>query len=282
MIKIDIPNIQDIANEYLKIIKGLRYNDDVYDRVFSSNIDELILCKPDDFIALVAPYNDKINEFKDGFTKYMIGQYERIIYDKGIGRWLTDKLKVNVCPYCNRQYTFTVNGKKKIRPQLDHFHPKAKYPYFALSFYNLIPACPECNRIKNEDEIEINPYTDHFGDCKFEVSDIIKAIISPDDKVNWKIDFKNRRPKNDRHIEIFALEELYNGHKDYTSEVMFKAIAYNDEYYTVLKKLLGDSGVSESEMHRIIFGNYVAPEDYGKRPLSKLTADILEQLNVKL
>jgi len=41
------------------------------------------------------------------------------------------------------------------------FIPK-KYPLFALSLYNLIPACAVCNNIKGEHEISFHPYRD---DC---------------------------------------------------------------------------------------------------------------------
>ena len=71
------------------------------------------------------------------------------------GYSLAKKLKVNVCPYCNRLYTTTVVKRKKvgisieksklIRPEFDHFYIKSHHPYLALSFYNLIPSCKVCN-----------------------------------------------------------------------------------------------------------------------------------------
>ena len=45
------------------------------------------------------------------------------------------KMNVTVCPYCNRQYIFTLKSGNA-RPQLDHYYPKNKYPYLALSLYN--------------------------------------------------------------------------------------------------------------------------------------------------
>ena len=36
-------------------------------------------------------------------------------------------MEVPVCPYCNRLY-ITALKRKKVRPQLDHFFPKSKYP----------------------------------------------------------------------------------------------------------------------------------------------------------
>jgi len=60
-------------------------------------------------------------------------------------------------------------------------------------------------------------------------------------------------------------------------EIVFKACAYNDDYYQSLIESFSELGLSESEMKLMIFGNYIDPVDYGKRPLSKLTAEILEQ-----
>lgn len=62
--------------------------------------------------------------------------------------WLQRQLGVKVCPYCNRMYTTTLFGENKIRPDFDHFYPKSKYPYLAVSLFNLIPSCSMCNKKK--------------------------------------------------------------------------------------------------------------------------------------
>jgi hypothetical protein len=65
--------------------------------------------------------------------------YESIISEK-IAYKMLRNLDVKVCPYCNINYiSFSgTNSNKGIRPELDHFYPKSRYPYFAVSFYNLI------------------------------------------------------------------------------------------------------------------------------------------------
>lgn len=37
---------------------------------------------------------------------------------------------------------------------------------------------------------------------------------------------------------------------------------------------------NKEDLLRLIFGGYIADEELGKRPLSKLTKDILEQLEI--
>ncbi len=74
---------------------------------------------------------------------------------------------------------------------------------------------------------------------------------------------------------------MYNGHKDYASEIISKALSYPDDYTETIKKIFGSklsSQLTDSQIYRIIYGNYVCQKEYGIRSLSKLTADILTQL----
>ena len=86
---------------------------------------------------------------------------------------LTRKLDVSICPYCNREFIFTVeipqerDTKKKciIRPELDHYYPQSKFPLLALSFFNLIPSGHICNsNIKHDKELDfksdLHPYVE--------------------------------------------------------------------------------------------------------------------------
>ena len=75
------------------------------------------------------------------------------------GKWAYNhslRMGLNVCPYCNTQYTFTIKTSRgRTRPQYDHFFKKSKHPYFALSFYNLIPSCYVCNaNLKGQKEFK--------------------------------------------------------------------------------------------------------------------------------
>lgn len=79
--------------------------------------------------------------------------------------WLQSQLNVKVCPYCNRMYTTTLYGKKRIRPDFDHFYPQSRYPYLAVSLFNLIPSCNVCNRAKS-DYAEIKKYFEKRGKSK--------------------------------------------------------------------------------------------------------------------
>ena len=72
--------------------------------------------------------------------------------------------KNKICPYCNQNYAFTVTGTTKdFRPTLDHFFPKAKYPFLALSLYNLVPSCYTCNSsLKGKTDFGVIPHLHPF------------------------------------------------------------------------------------------------------------------------
>lgn len=100
-------------------------------------------------------------------------------YKNGFGRCVDEvyqllrELNVVVCPYCNRIYTITLPSRKELdekkqfrttRPVFDHFYPRSKYPYFALSLFNLIPSCHICNGNKRDIAARmVYPYDEAFG-----------------------------------------------------------------------------------------------------------------------
>jgi len=188
-------------------------------------------------------------------------------------------LGLKTCPYCNRNYTFVVDEENgKLRPEIDHFYPKSIYPFLAMSFYNLIPSCPICNHTKRSKVAVnlINPYdikNDDF-ELTYKPTDISFSYIE-NKKYNmdsFEIEFK----KSNENIDIFKLDELYKQHKDIVADLLMKKAYYPKSYIEELEKF----GFSKDELYRYLFCNYKKDEDLHKRPLSKLTKDILEQLEI--
>lgn len=292
MIKIKRADINYIASEFLEKVWELvtknrlpsckyKANSELLDRVRSLYTTKASDLKDQSksFIKFV-----QSNEFDETALINTFFDYEKVINwqikEAGpLGYWLATRLSIKTCPYCNRQYTFTIktdNGVKRIRPQFDHFYPKSEYPYLALSFYNLIPCCPTCNHTKKNEEISIHPYETSFGDeCKFKIVDFVDRLLSLD---NFDSKFKLDFTSNNNNISVFGLKELYNQHDDYVSEIVFKSKAYNDGYYESVKKTFSRLGLSSSQMDTLIFGNYVDVAKHENRPLSKLTKDLLDQI----
>lgn len=153
---------------------------------------------------------------------------------------LLKSLEINVCPYCNRQYTFTVlNGEEKIvRPDLDHFLPKGLIinKLLQVSFFNLIPSCGVCNqRLKNRVDVcysmHLNPYESNPRH-KLMRFDYVPQLISgatgtsEEFKIEIKCDsmFPSEQQKVRGNIELFRLELIYNQHKDIVHELDRKSV----------------------------------------------------------
>jgi 5-methylcytosine-specific restriction endonuclease McrA len=189
------------------------------------------------------------------------------------------KIGLHSCPYCNRNYTFTiVNKSGKMRPQIDHFYPKDTYPFLAMSFFNLIPSCPNCNHTKSNkfDDDLISPYNIKKNDFRFTFVpnsiDFIEVEKQKYDFDSFDIDIKG----NEANIEMFKLRELYKQHKDIVLEILIKKAYYPHSYISELSSF----GFSQDEIYRYLFCNYNEDKDLHKRPLSKLIKDISIELGI--
>ena len=82
--------------------------------------------------------------------------------------------------------------------------------------------------------------------------------------------------------ETFHIEELYQNHCDYAKEIINKAKMFSStqlaEYLAEYRGLFS----SKSELYRTIYGNYLEEDSQGRRPLAKLTQDLLLDLSVPL
>ena len=157
---------------------------------------------------------------------------------------------------------------------------------FALSFYNLIPCCSICNHIKRDNNKKLlNPYFDGFGDK-------LSFHINHRDFVLWNkeivVDFTFSKEcdsefieKSTNNISEFALKELYGQHKDYIEEIIRKAYSYNESFYDGLIHDFSKLDMTPAEIKRLIFGNYIDLTDNEKRPLSKITRDLVKDIILK-
>ena len=170
--------------------------------------------------------------------------------------------------------------------QLDHFYPRDKFPIFSVSLYNIIPACGTCNHIKSTNEIGISPHdhTRDFSNMKISYipesgdwiddADKIKVMFEYDSR---DIDFKERMERN---LEEMGIMSSYAAHVDYIQEILKKAQIYGIEVRSNLLSDFPELFSSDEEIMRTVFGNYIETKDLLKRPLSKLTQDILREIGV--
>lgn len=140
------------------------------------------------------------------------------------------------CPYCNYTRVQVIDltdeqNQEIVRRaylDIDHFYPKSKNPFFAISFFNLIPSCHSCNSIeKGDKDFSLNTHTNPFhksynNNHVFEIDDdyILNGIsasltirrVSPQD------DFMDRDLHLTQRYEqtyMEAVNELIQQYMDY-------------------------------------------------------------------
>lgn len=314
-----------VKHDVIQLCQSLSNEDEVKRIILASASDKDVNC----FLIEV---NNSFNPTKDKERHLLINKI--IDYDilkktipnektdKLIAYWLTERLNVNTCPYCNRSPINTVfdnsaNQKGLIRPTLDHFYPKAKYPFLALSFYNLIPSCYFCNSSlkggeKDEDKdkdkdnegknkkviinitpkTHLNPYIDGFGDdakFSFEFTEVQSQKSHPD---NYNITLGSNKEKEvskekqrqifgnnseEGNVNLFKLEEIYQVHRDLVGELVVKADEFKAKRENI-KEFYSSLATNDSQLYQFHFGNYLDEKDHNKRPLAKLTKDIVTEI----
>ncbi len=272
-------------------------------------LQKIVLALPTEIPAIISHFNKFLSKknialydfsAKKGITSLLRDSLENIFAYKSLvnNEWLGKNLNIKVCPYCNNQYTQTLEKQDKthkVQFQLDHFYPKSLYPYLAVSFYNLIPSCNNCNLSKsNHDTFKenlIHPYEESFHRlAKFRTKetsdrDLIKDFLENGDfrTKNIDIELVSSDSRVQTHENIFHLEEIYKQHHDVISEIYAKFYLYPSSRIDELKTMFDEvklSLFSEEELKRFILGNYTDEKDFLKRPLSKLTHDIAEELGL--
>lgn len=242
---------------------------------------------------------------KDKFIKY-INSFFYLIFDYDAfcknqnklenDRWnrhrLITLMEIPVCPYCNRIYitSYVENDKRRrTTADLDHFYPKSKYPFLALSLYNFIPSCQICNSRFKGDKFNakehIYPYDEEFGDkAKFIIeSEDINYILTGNSDFKIKLDCNgetvlDKKIKNS--IETFKLEKVYQVHKDHVKNILINAKIFNKDRVGDLIASLPELFKDEKSLREVLMNTHFDNKDLCKKPLSKLTKDICIQYGI--
>lgn len=278
MIPIKVDNIDRLVSEHAdRILKD--YKDD---------LDETALNK------LLSPYSlQNILEAKPAELRIIIGVLGKIdekdkkdfasvvdVYEKKFSKWkkrkycaetLVKKLELTVCPYCNRSFIHSIEEQESRACQMDHFFNKKDYPYLALSFYNLIPSCYACNHTKSTRDLGLSPY-------EIDNSDAVTFSYTPTSTSSYKVELNVNDERMNENVNVLGLKGLYAFHDDYAEELVTKRMIYSDAYLKELEANFGYVVESKEKLLRLIAGNYIEADDLKKRPLAKMTRDILKQL----
>lgn len=250
-------------------------------RHFKNNIEDLILASPKEMAGIVN--SGRYADLFQLISKCWVWHYENL--PKEYGYFIVNKLNLKTCPYCNRLFIRSYKGIRQERPELDHFHPKADYPIFCLSFYNLIPACHSCNHVKLEDPIRVNPYDRAFK-RKFIITDkngklVSKSKIYKLTEKEIQIAFDGRNTDEEENDRVLGLTNVYNEHKDYVKELIDKSMAYDAHACKALVESFQGVGHHPRQVYDFVWGKHLFAAEHEDRPLSKLTKDMLDLLDIK-
>lgn len=268
-----------------------------------------------DFNALLRATPEKLKEIKDHFKALSSSDQNavkknldvRTLYGyfvknenyfnntaKGINyhsRYLSSNIEIFTCPYCNEHYTYAfkyIRHGNTIRRSYDwdHIYSKDDYPFFAISFFNLVPSCKVCNQIKlNQDADYYNPHLSiNVDDVYFyDLDPVDPGFISDPKKINLQIIYRDVSNKDSFRdsISVVALWERYSLHKALISDILNKKRIYTSTYLMALKAQIPFlNSVDILEIKKTIYGTTFDNKEYYKRPFSKLTNDILRSTRV--
>jgi len=214
--------------------------------------------------------------------------YDKLV-DKEINIQMVQRYGIKCCPYCNENFIFNRKMKKNkflSVAQLDHFYPRSWYPIFAISLYNIVPACSSCNHIKGNKQVGISPHDHSVDFSKLKISYTPKSGDFIDNSNNIDITFQfdnvdfEFQQRMKMNLKNMGIEHSYNMHSDYVQELLKKAQIYGPELRDNILRDFPDLFESDEELVRTIFSNYIEIDDLLKRPLAKMTRDLLKELGI--
>ncbi|GGA65229.1 hypothetical protein [Ornithinibacillus halotolerans] len=293
-----------------KVKKILKYLFDNLELIIVGNISKLDKIKVEFENQLEGlPTKKKKSRQKKELYKHLeifTQEYKYFYYFKDWNAYEFQKeLGITVCPYCNSQFIFIYESKKgRTRAVLDHFYDKGRFPFLAISIYNLVPCCKVCNSdFKGKKETSIHthysPYekrvSEHIrfrkelveksSEVKFPIGveldeeiDYVSVIIGYQNSYNIKLEPVNTTEKLAKKIEanikMFHLEEIYNTyHKQHVQNIILKSYIYNYAYRQQLKNTYKVFFNNSHELRNALIPRV---EEDKKTILGKLTREIIE------
>lgn len=272
------------------------------EKILSLLEQNLLDCLPSEFKAIASDFEAIISKaelekpIKIGSNepkKFADILVDKMLYEKmrhNVFPKYVRRLKVKSCVYCNAAYAVT---DKKCRGyyDLDHWMPKSLYPYLCISFFNLQPSCPVCNRTKgNDEQVEFfNLYeedaTENLDVMNLDLDELSIAHYLLNHTPEYlHIRFAASQNKymkicNDMNAKLH-ITDMYAEHKDVAEEVVWKYLAYNRGYLQLTKMSFGNFAPTSADVNRFILGTYADPEETHKRPMTRLIQGIAKQFGI--
>jgi hypothetical protein len=143
-----------------------------------------------------------INAFEDIFNYSALSA--------ALGHDIVDEWKIDVCLYCNHEPIQTQGKRVKFRTDLDHFYPRTKFPFLAVTLSNLIPSGKVCNQSykKNKDMVDYeHPFVNGVNHSRvFHLAYAIGERLTED---NFSLAILQQGSKLDKNFSGFEIAYNY-------------------------------------------------------------------------
>lgn len=190
------------------------------------------------------------------------------------------------CPYCNADtvYAFEKGNHRKVVSALDHFYPQKKYPFLALSLYNLVPVCSRCNsQMKGDADMTqvANPYIEDMHQEVFFFPILSEASPSLNGQCHIAVLPREKvyDPRAKEFVRLFELENLYSSAFAGDALLCMERVRrFSPEY----RRYMGSfTGVKDPRLVDVLlFGIPYDESQINKTRLGKMTLDIVERFGV--
>lgn len=212
-----------------------------------------------------------------------------VVFDKSA---FVKMLNLRICPYCGRSFIYSVQHsehKTVVKPQIDHFLPKSVYPFFALSFMNLIPSCQTCNMKDckgSHDTVQIDlvdvkyfiqyPYEFDGRKIKFEYL-LEGAAYNKDDNFGVWVDYLGDKYLKKGYNEYLKTEEFYKFHHVEVAG-MYRQMMILASKARLFYENLGIKKIWLEPTPMMILGFNFSDDNEGRYMLYKFKKDIFVQM----
>lgn len=186
-----------------------------------------------------------------------------------------------ICPYCGND---KVIQSVRTKSEIDHFLPKRKYPFFALSYYNLIPSCHYCNHADHKGQLSpieedannvsiLNPYIFKPNIVRFHL-DIADTKVYEPENFNVIVGFSDKKYL-DGYNRFFDISDRYasNNHEaaaDYVRFMDYKVDHFYNEINVDMTWI--------NKAHRALFGYTPNSDSLYVKERHRMRKDFFDQL----
>lgn len=239
----------------------------------------------DHFYSVI--YNIFVDRIFDGKDQYGKGVFDKTKFCRDSG--------VVICPYCGAEditthHAVRPSGIITAKPDIDHFLPKGKYPFLAMTYGNLIPCSVPCNRsLKNQiDPLNslfplqykmLNPYEFDYDAVIFSY-DIKNANYYKKNAYLVRLKYPKDPTLAVGYSQTMGIDSLYEQKKEQIVQLYTQMAGVANDYYDMLKNM----GVPTANRKRskpmmdMLFGCNDLDEYAQCNPYAKFKFDIAIQL----